>query len=62
MLIHTYNTNNYLELYNKWYVDKFCKNIPNDFIFVILMMNLAYWLMTEGKISNSKLYVKYETI
>jgi len=53
-MLHTYNTNNYLELYNKWYVDKFCKNIPNDLFCYFNDESLAYWLMTEGKISNSK--------
>jgi hypothetical protein len=57
MLLHTYNTNNYLELYNKWYVDKFVKIIPNDLYFYFNDISLAYWLMTEGKISNNKLYV-----
>lgn len=57
MLLHTYNNNNYLELYNKWYVDKLNKNIPNDIFYNFNEESLAYWLMTEGKISNKKLYV-----
>lgn len=57
MLLHTYNNNNYLELYNKWYLDKHNKNIPNDIINYFNEESLAYWLMTEGKISNKKLSV-----
>jgi hypothetical protein len=57
MLLPTYNTNNYLKLYNKWYVDKFCKNIPTDLFIFFNDVSLAFWLMTEGKISNRKLYV-----
>lgn len=57
MLLHTYNNNIYLDLFNKWYVDNFNKNIPNDFFIYFNEESLAYWLMTEGKISNRKLYV-----
>ena len=57
MLLHTYNNDYYLELYNKWYVDKFNKNIPNDISNYFTEESLAYWLMSEGKISNKKLYV-----
>jgi hypothetical protein len=56
MLLHTYNINNYLELYNNWYNDKI-KIIPNNFYFYFNEVSLAYWLMTEGKISNKNLYV-----
>jgi LAGLIDADG DNA endonuclease family protein len=57
MLLHTYSNNNYLDLYNKWYLDKQNKNIPNDIINYFNEESLAYWLMTEGKISKNKLYV-----
>jgi len=57
MLLHTYNNNNYLELYNNWYLDKQNKNIPNDIIHYFNEESLAYWLMTEGKISKNKLFV-----
>ena len=57
MLLHTYSNNNYLELYNKWYLDKLNKNIPNDIINYFNEESLAYWLMTDGKISKNKLYV-----
>ena len=42
MLLHTYNNNNYLELYNKWYLDKHNKNIPNDLINNFNEESLAY--------------------
>ena len=57
MLLQTYKNNNYLELYNKWYIDKLNKNIPNDMFNYFNEESLAYWLMTEGKISKRKLYV-----
>lgn len=57
MLLHTYNNNNYLELYNKWYVDKLHKNIPYDIGSHFNEESLAYLLMTEGKIKNRKLYL-----
>ena len=57
MQLHTYNNNNYLELYSKWYLDKHNKNIPNDINHYFNAESLAYWLMTEGKISNKKLFV-----
>jgi len=57
MLLHTYNNNYYLELYNKWYLDKYNKNIPNDIFKIFNEESLAYWLMTEGKISKNKLFV-----
>ena len=57
MLLHTYNNNNYLELYKKWYLDKPNKNIPNDIVNYFNEESLAYWLMTEGKIRNRKLFV-----
>lgn len=57
MLLDTYTTNNSLELYNKWYDNKFVKIIPNDFYFYFNEISLAYWLMTEGKIRNNKLSV-----
>jgi hypothetical protein len=57
MLLHTYKNKNYLELYNKWYLDKKNKNIPNDIINYFNEESLAYWLMTEGKISQNNLYV-----
>jgi LAGLIDADG DNA endonuclease family len=57
MLLHTYKNKNYLELYNKWYLDKQNKNIPDDIINYFNEESLAYWLMTEGKISKNKLYV-----
>jgi transcriptional regulator of heat shock response len=55
MLLHTYTNNNYLELYNKWYVDKINKNIPNDIIRFFNEESLAYLVMSEGKIKNRKL-------
>jgi hypothetical protein len=57
MLLHTYSTDNYLELYNKWYVDNFFKTIPKDLFYLFNEVSLAYWLMSEGKIRNRKLYV-----
>jgi hypothetical protein len=57
MLLHTYSSTNYLELFNKWYDDKFKKIIPTDLNFYFNDISLAYWLMTEGKIRNKKLYV-----
>ncbi len=57
MLLHTYNNNNYLELYNKWYVDKLNKNIPDDIFSYFNEESLAYLLMTEGQIKNRKLYL-----
>lgn len=57
MLLDTYNINNYLEFYNKWYVDKGIKVIPKDLEIFFNEISLAYWLMTEGKIQNTKLYV-----
>ena len=57
MQLHTYTNNNYLELYNKWYLDKFNKNIPLDLCNYFNEESLAYWLMTEGKIKNKKLSV-----
>lgn len=60
MQLHTYNNNNYLELYNKWYLDKQNKNIPNDINHYFNAESLAYWLMTEGKISNKKLFVNMQ--
>jgi LAGLIDADG DNA endonuclease family/LAGLIDADG endonuclease len=60
MQLHTYNNNNYLELYNKWYLDKHNKTIPNDINHYFNAESLAYWLMTEGKISNKKLFVNMQ--
>ena len=57
MLLHTFNNNNYLELFNKWYLDKHNKNIPNDIINNFNEESLAYWIMTDGKISKNKLFV-----
>lgn len=57
MLLHTYNDNNYLELFNKWYVDKINKNIPADIFMYFNEESLAYLLMTEGKIKNRNLYL-----
>lgn len=57
MLLHTYPSNNYLELYNKWYVDNLIKIIPTDLNHYFNEISLAYWLMTEGKIRNKNLYV-----
>jgi LAGLIDADG DNA endonuclease family len=57
MLLHTYNNKNYLELYNKWYLDNQNKNIPDDIINYFNEESLAYWLMTEGKISKNNLCV-----
>ena len=57
MLLETYNNNNYLELYNKWYLDKSNKNIPNNLIIYFNEESLAYWLMTEGKIKDNILSV-----
>ena len=57
MLLKTYNNNNYLELYKKWYLDKHKKNIPNDIYNYFNEESLCYWLMTEGKISNKNLFV-----
>ena len=57
MLLHTFNNNDYLELFNKWYLDKHNKNIPNDIINYFNEESLAYWLMTDGKISQNKLFV-----
>lgn len=55
MQLHTYI--NYSEIYSKWYIDKQNKNIPNDFINYFNEESLCYWLMTDGKIKNKKLYV-----
>ena len=57
MVLHTYNNNDYLNLYNKWYLDKNKKIIPYDFEFYFNEESLAFWLMTEGSISNKNLYV-----
>ena len=57
MILHTYNNNNYLELYNKWYLNEYKKQIPLDIINYFNEESLAYWIMTEGKIKNNKLYV-----
>jgi len=57
MLLHTYKNSNYLELYNKWYVDKINKNIPADIFMFFNEESLAYLLMTEGKIKNKHLYL-----
>nr|YP_010170441.1 LAGLIDADG homing endonuclease [Phanerochaete carnosa]QRZ60422.1 LAGLIDADG homing endonuclease [Phanerochaete carnosa] len=59
MLLHTHKNNNYLELYNKWYVDKLNKNIPNDIFNYFNEESLAYCLFrlrcyaTEGQISKA---------
>jgi hypothetical protein len=57
MLLHTYYNNNYLDLYNSWYLDKKNKNIPKDIINYFNEESLAFWLMTDGKISKNKLFV-----
>ena len=57
MKLYTIDNNNYLELFNKWYSDKFNKNIPLDIDNYFNEESLAYWLMTEGKINNNKLSV-----
>ena len=57
MLLHTYTSNNYLELYTKWYDENLIKIIPRDLNYYFNDISLAYWLMTEGKISNKNLYV-----
>lgn len=57
MLLYTFDNNNYLELFNKWYSDKLNKNIPLDINNYFNEESLAYWLMTEGKINNKKLSV-----
>lgn len=58
MVLNTYNNDYYLVLYNKWYLNNIDKNIPSDFNTYFNEQSLAFWLMTEGKISNKKLYVK----
>lgn len=57
MVLHTYNNNDYLYLYNKWYLNKFNKIIPYDFEFYFNEISLAFWLMTEGSIRDKNLYV-----
>jgi hypothetical protein len=42
MLLHTYSNNHYLELYNKWYVDKNHKNISKDICCYFNDVSLAY--------------------
>lgn len=42
MLLHTYYNNNYLDLYNKWYLDKHNKNIPKDIINYFNEESLAF--------------------
>jgi hypothetical protein len=42
MLLDTYNNKDYLELYNKWYLDKLNKNIPKDMIIFFNEQSLAY--------------------
>jgi len=42
MLLHTYNDNNYLELFNKWYVDKINKKYTADIFMYFNEESLAY--------------------
>nr|YP_010714085.1 hypothetical protein P2X57_mgp17 [Fuscoporia gilva]WDD39648.1 hypothetical protein [Fuscoporia gilva] len=57
MILQTYDKNNNLTLYNKWYLNNTHKNIPYDFRVYFNEESLAFWLMNEGIISNKNLYV-----